>query len=219
VSALWVTHFALIAPWPALAVAVGVAAGVRQYRGASRLIGTLLLAATWLVVGAAWAGDVLSDVRYHQALSISGGLGAHSDAVGKLADWLVAANREPAAGDGHAETQPALRVAAMDWGIAAPVAFLTLGKITPVEAFGYAWQTDADFEDRLIRFVRDPNSIYLWRAPDEIIFDRSQAFRSVYEPFGLQEDIAEAFYERSGRPVLGATRLVPRGHSLNPPRP
>ena len=219
VSALWVTHFAVIAPWPALAIAVGVAAGVRQLRGASRLARTTLVATTALVVGAACASDVLSDVRYHQSLYLSGGLGAHSDAVEKLADWLLVSSRLPAAADRPAGTRPALKVAAMDWGIAAPVTFLTLGRITPVETFGYAWQTDADFESRLRPFVQDPATIYLWRAPDEIIFDRSDAFRAVYEPLGLEEDIAEAFYERSGRPVLGATRLVPRGQALNPPRP
>jgi hypothetical protein len=158
-------------------------------------------------VGAVWVGDVVTDVRYHQALAASGGLGAHSDAVEDLAGWLVADGRQGAP------------VVAMDWGIAAPVTFLTRGAVTPVEAFGYAWETDADFAARLSRFAGDPASIYLWRAPDEIIFDRSADFRRLYGPLNLEEDILEAFYERSGRPVLGATRLVPRGTAVNPPKP
>ena len=89
--------------------------------------------------------------------------------------------------------------------------------MTPVEAFGYDWETDADFAARLEGFVSDPASIYLWRAPDEIIFDRSEDFRRLYQARGLEEDILEAFYERSGRPVLGATRLVPEGTAVNPP--
>jgi hypothetical protein len=107
----------------------------------------------------------------------------------------------------------------MDWGIAAPVAFLTRGEVTPVEAFGYAWETDSDFAARLEPFIKDPGSIYLWRAPDEVIFDRGDDFRQLYGPYNLEEDILEAFYERSGRPVLGATRLVPEGTAINPPRP
>jgi hypothetical protein len=160
-----------------------------------------------LIVGAAWVGDVVTDVRYHRALAVSGGLGAHSDAIEDLARWLMAGERRGAP------------VAAMDWGIAAPVAFLTRSVVTPVETFGYDWETDADFAARLTRFVHDPASIYLWRAPDEIIFDRSADFKRLYQPLGLEEDILEAFYERSGRPVLGATRLAPKGAAVNPLRP
>ncbi len=107
----------------------------------------------------------------------------------------------------------------MDWGISAPVTFLTLGEVTPVEAFGYDWETDADFTARLERFIDEPTSLYLWRAPDEIIFDRGDDFRRLYEPRDLEEDIVEAFYERSGRPVLGVTLLVPKGMAVNPPKP
>jgi hypothetical protein len=92
--------------------------------------------------------------------------------------------------------------------------------VTPVEAFGYDWETDADFAARLEQFIEgEPTGIYLWRAPDEIIFDRGADFRQLYEARGLEEDILEAFYERSGRPVLGATSLVPEGTAVNPPKP
>jgi hypothetical protein len=226
VSALWVTHFAILAPWPPLAVAGAADLAVRRMRSGVEItqhgdrggrrdssilgvLGSKTLRAILVVaaVGAVWVGDVITDVRYHQALAVSGGLGAHSDAVGDLAGWLTAGERQGAP------------VVAMDWGIAAPVTFLTRGAVTPVEVFGYAWETDADFAARLARFVHDPASIYLWRAPDEIIFDRSADFRRLYRPLNLEEDILEAFYERSGRPVLGATRLVPGGTAVNPPRP
>ncbi len=206
VSALWVTHFAILTPWPPLAVAA--AAGLILRRSRLRLAGrgvSVTVALVALTVGASWAGDLITDVRYHQAMATSGGLGAHSDAIEDLARWLAADERR------------GMPVAAMDWGIAAPVAFLTRGEVTPVEAFGYGWETDADFAARLNRFIHDPRSIYLWRAPDEIIFDRSADFRGLYDPLGLEEDILEAFYERSGRPVLGATRLVPKGTAVNPP--
>lgn len=214
VSALWVTHFAIVAPWPSLAVAAAAdlffrrsrlrlpAPGVQvPGRGVNLVLGVALA-----VVGASWVGDVLTDVRYHRALAVSGGLGTHSDAVEDLARWLAEDERRE------------VPVAAMDWGIAAPVAFLTRGEVTPVEAFGYDWETDADFAAHLNQFIHDPDSIYLWRAPDEIIFDRGPDFRRLYEPLDLEEDILEAFYERSGRPVLGATRLVPKGTAVNPPQ-
>lgn len=208
VSALWVTHFAILVPWPALAVAAAIGLLVRRYElRVAQSRANLALILTLMVIGASWLLDIAVDVRYHQALSISGGLGAHSDAVEDLARWLVAGERRGAP------------VVAMDWGITAPAAFLTLGKVTPVEAFGYDWETDADFAARLGQFINEPTSIYLWRAPDEIIFDRGEDFRQLYEPRGLEEDILEAFYERSGRPVLGVTSLVPKGTAVNPPKP
>jgi hypothetical protein len=208
VSALWVTHFALLAPWPSLAIAAAAQRFVRRNHlrlSHGRVHLALILAL--MTTGASWLADIATDIRYHGALAVSGGLGAHSDAGEDLARWLAADERREAP------------VVAMDWGIAAPVTFLTSGKVTPVEAFGYAWETDADFAARLEGFIKDPSSIYLWRAPDEIVFDRSGDFKQLYETYNLEEDILEAFYERSGRPVLGATRLVPKGSAVNPPRP
>lgn len=209
VSALWVTHFAILVPWPALAVAAAVGLLLRRQRlhvAQSRSKPVLIL--TLVLVGVAWFGDIVNVVRYHQTLSVSGGLGAHSDAVEDLASWLVAEERSRG-----------VTAVAMDWGISAPVTFLTLGEVTPVEAFGYDWETDTDFTTRLERFIDEPTSLYLWRAPDEIIFDRGDDFRRLYAPRDLEEDILEAFYERSGRPVLGVTKLVPKGMAVNPPKP
>jgi hypothetical protein len=208
VSALWVTHFALMAPWPPLAIAAAASRVI--HRGGYRVLGKrvgLAIILTLAIMGVSWVADIVTDVRYHRALRVSGGLGAHSDAIEDLSGWLTedVRGRSP--------------VAAMDWGIAASVTFLTRGVAVPVEAFGYDWETDAEFAHRLESFIHNPSSIYLWRAPDEIIFDRSDDFKQLYEPLGLEEDILQAFYERSGRPVLGATRLVPEGTAINPPQP
>jgi hypothetical protein len=111
---------------------------------------TILLPIVLLaIISVSWLADIVTDLRYHRALAISGGLGAHSDAVTDLAQWLAASDRRGSP------------VVAMDWGIAAPVAFLTQGEVTPVEAFGYDWETGSDFAARLERFLWDPASIYL----------------------------------------------------------
>lgn len=206
VSALWITHFAILAPWPALATAAAATLVVRRAR--LQLTGkraSLAMILVVIAIGASWIGEVASDARYHRALAVSGGLGAHSGAVEDLARWLASDERRGVP-------------VAMDWGISASVTFLTLGEVAPVEAFGYDWETGADFAARLEQFIADTDSVYLWRAPDEIIFDRADDFRRLYEAYGLEEDILEAFYERSGRPVLGATRLVPHGTAVNPPQ-
>jgi hypothetical protein len=150
--------------------------------------------------------NLTSVIRYHLALAESGGLSTHSDAIYDLSGWLAAHPDRP--------------VIAMDWGLAAPVTYLTAGRVTPTEVFGYLWQPDAELTPRLQRFIAQPAALYLWRAPDEIIFDRSPEFKALYRPLNLEETIEAAFYERSGRPVLGVTRLVKCGTpGVNSPEP
>jgi hypothetical protein len=148
--------------------------------------------------------NLYSLLRYHQALAESGGLSTHSDAVYELSDWLNAQAEGP--------------VIAMDWGLAAPVTYLTHGRMTPIEIFGYAWEPTPNLDSQLVSFIQQPSTLYLWRSPDEIIFDRSQKFKALYRPLDLEETIEAAFYERSGRPILGVTRLVPQGTAKNPPK-
>jgi hypothetical protein len=106
----------------------------------------------------------------------------------------------------------------MDWGLAAPVTYLTHGRVTPTEIFGYAWEPAPALTSQLAASIQKSPTLYLWRSPDEIIFDRSQEFKTLYRPLNLEETIEAAFYERSGRPILGVTRLVPQGTAINPPK-
>lgn len=226
VSALWITHFAVLMPWPAVAIAVGGwflsqgpevggwGSGARGRRLGSKIAikpnyaprtthhvsrFTLLLGLGLLVIT-----NFSSVIRYHGALAESGGLSSHSDAIYELSHWL----------DEHAASP----VVAMDWGLAAPVTYLTGGRMTPTEVFGYLWESDTELTPRLQRFIAEPATLYLWRAPDEIIFDRSPQFKALYRPLKLEETIEAAFYERSGRPILGVTRLVPQGTATNAPK-
>lgn len=194
VSALWITHFAILMPWPAIALTISSWFIHRHRR---------LRIGLWPALGLLLVTNFLSTIRYHQSLAVSGGLGAHSDAIYEMSDWLA----------NHANGP----VVAMDWGLAAPVTYLTDGRVTPIEVFGYAWKPDVELTHRLESFIAQPATLYLWRAPDEIIFDRSREFKALYRPLNLEETIEEAFYERNGRPVLGVTRLVAKGTAKNPP--
>jgi 4-amino-4-deoxy-L-arabinose transferase-like glycosyltransferase len=216
VSALWPTHFALLMPWPAIAVVTGGWFIFSRTHHASRIPdlskaegeveGThhashithhvsrfILWTGLCLLVGV----NLFTTIRYHTALTESGGLGSHSDAIYDLSAWL----------DTHANGP----VAAMDWGLAAPVTYLTAGRVVPLEVFGYAWTTDAELTVRLKGLIDQPATLYLWRTPEEIVFDRSDEFKALYRPLKLEEHIEAAFYERSGRPILGVTRLVACG--------
>lgn len=203
VSALWITHFAILMPWPALVIATGSWFLVTQlqirppFKRPVRLVAGVAI--TLLVVA-----SLVTTLRYHAALTVSGGLSTHSDAIYDLSSWL--------------EQNAADLVVAMDWGLAAPVTYLTGGQVTPVEVFGYGWQSDVQLTARLNSFISHPEALYLWRAPDEIIFDRSGEFKALYRPQNLEETIEAAFYERNGRPILGVTRLVITGTASNPPQ-
>ncbi len=205
VSALWLTHFAILMPWPAIALSISgwyILSAFRSFTLQNSNIKLTVLVG--VALGLLVATNLFSVIRYHRVLAVSGGLSSHSDAIYHLSDWL--ARRHEA------------QIVAMDWGLAAPVTYLTNGQVAPIEIFGYAWQPNADLTNRLESFISQPDSLYLWRAPDEIIFDRSQEFKSVYRPLNLEENIEAAFYERSGRPLLGVTRLVKQGTAENPPR-
>jgi hypothetical protein len=198
VSALWVTHYALLMPWPAIALSLMGWLLLKLSPQRATLIA--LVVTLFLLVG----NHLLNTVRYHQSLSISGGLSTHSDAIYDLSDWLAVNANGP--------------VAAMDWGLAAPVTYLTGGQVEPVEVFGYAWESNRELTTRLENLIAQPAALYLWRAPDEIIFDRSNEFKVLYQPLNLEENIEEAFYERSGRPLLGVPRLVESGTADNAPK-
>ena len=199
VSALWVTHFAVLMVWPAIAIAVTGAEVARRLRPSRSARTALLLALALLLATEGW-----TTVRYHRALTVSGGLSDHSDAIYDMADWLNRNARGP--------------VVAMDWGLAAPITYLTAGRVTPIEVFGYDWGDVTPFE-RIVRpHLTARRTLFLWRAPEETIFHRSEEFQAMYRPLNLEEDILAAFYERSGRPVLGVTILVPQGTARNRPQ-
>lgn len=204
VSALWVTHFAILMPWPAIAISVGGWFGLAWLQRLAPRRASLLHILAGTGAGLLAATNLLCTIRYHQALAESGGLSTHSDAIYDLSEWLSRQAHGP--------------VVMMDWGLAAPVAYLSGGQVNGTEVFGYAWEPDIDLSRRLKKFINQPETLYLWRAPDEIIFDRSEEFKALYRPLNLEETIEAAFYERSGRPILGITRLVAKGTAKNPPK-
>ena len=206
VSALWITHYAVLLPWPALALTVGMWFILTNLDTLAPKLSAVFKISIWAVIGLLAITSLSTTLRYHVALSTSGGLSSHSDAVYDLSDWLA----EYAEG----------RVIAMDWGLAAPVIYLTNGRVAATEVFGYEWQpgTNVQLSERLQESISQPATLYLWRSPDEIIFDRSNEFKSIYHSLNLEETIEEAFYENSGRPILGVTRLVEKGTATNPPK-
>lgn len=188
ISALWFTHYALLLPLPALALAGGLSFAAQQ--AAPRWRGWLWVLAGVLAVGLI-TSDVQVDLRYHAILARSGGYHAHSDAVYRLAEALEARAHGP--------------VLAMDWGISAPVQFLTLGRVAPREAFGYESleAPDEGFAERLRPYLADPTVIYVFHpAEQEVYRGRAEAFNALAAEAGKQAAVIDVIYERSGRPAF-----------------
>ncbi len=190
VSDLFVTHYATLLPF--LLLTAGLAAGVLARAGGR--IGAALAIALVLV----WAGgDLAVDVRYHRALAQTGGHSAHSDAVYTLADYLA--------------QRPGAPVVALDWGMDAPVRFLTAGQVNPVELFGYDRldAPDPGFSERLKPFLARPETLYLLHAPSDIVFQgRREVLEALAAEAGRRVVQERVILERTQRPLFLVVRVT-----------
>lgn len=204
VSDLFITHYALLLPLIPLAggLAFGAlmqagreskgedgnrnAAGQRSgsARGALRALAVIAL------VG--WIGsDLATDIRYHRALTVTGGHGAHSDAIYALAKRL----------DSLGWAAPV----ALDWGLGAQLRYLTAGRVQPAEVFGYEnlAAPDPGYAERMNRLLDDPDNIYLAHAPEHTIFrERVNVLADLAWNRGLTLREQGRFNERDGTPLI-----------------
>ena len=207
VSALFVTHYALLQPL-ALAV-VGIALGAvlqeptgglaplrRTTRPAPRIgVSHLLVGAfflTWVAI------DLTNTFAYHRALAQSGGLGDHSDASYHLAY--------------HLRYNGMGAPIALDWGMDAPVRYLSAGTVTPIEIFGYASPAapDAEFANRLAPFLENPDNVYLLHSVDATVFQgRAAAFFDSVAAQGLTAVRQQVFSQRDGTPLYEIWKVQP----------
>jgi hypothetical protein len=199
VSDLFVTHYVLLQPMLVATAALGLAVwwGDSPPRAAPRPSAQQPARA---VVGAAVAAwlllDLASSVRYHYTLSVSGGLADHSDASYHLAYYLQY----------NGMGSPL----ALDWGIDAPVRYLTNGAVTPIEIFGYSSPSapDAEFGDRLAPFLGNPDNRYLLRAPSATVFaGRREAFLQAAAERGQPAALEQQFAQRDGAPLFEIWRV------------
>jgi hypothetical protein len=202
VSSLWVTHYAILAPWPALGIAVGIERAWRWWEGvmrrsstgwASKGPGGLLIGALVVVL---LIGEVWTDIRYHRVLTASGGLSAHSDASYALAEYL--------------DRQGYAAPLALDWGISAQVEFLTAGRVRPIEVFGYGWEVDPAFAERLAPFLASPDSVYIFHSQRETVFPRRDAFDHLVRQEGRVTHTEKVVTQRDGQALYLVMRTQGR---------
>ena len=157
------------------------------------MIGFALALAAWFMA------DLQTSLRYHRALAESGGYVTHSDAIDRLASWL--------------DEQDVAQPVALDWGIDAPVRYLTENRVEPLEIFGYARldAPDAGFEQRAQQFLADPSRLYVVRMPENTVFaGRREAMEALAEARGLKLAVVKAFYDRSGKTMFVLLDTEPR---------
>jgi len=191
VSDLFITHFAMLLPF--IYLSVGALMGFLSHHGGRVLTVTLVIGcAVWI----SW--DVHADLRYHAALARTGGHASHSDAVTLLAV--------------HLESTAIVEPIAMDWGIAAPVTFLTQANVRPLEVFGYAdlETPGVDFDQQIRKAMEDPSSVYVFHVPEEEVFHgRRERFDELLSDAGMMSVIDEVIHERSGRMLYVVARVQP----------
>ena len=140
--------------------------------------------------------DLRATAAYHSALSRSGGLVDHSDASYQLAfDLRYGGLGAPIV---------------LDWGLEAPIRFLSEGSVSPIEIFGYSSLLEADeaFDRRLEHFLDNADNVYLLRAPGNELF---QGRRTTFERLVMERNgrlqLEQVYSQRDGTPLYERWRV------------
>lgn len=208
VSDLFITHYALLQPLVLAIAGLAMAGGSgvpspadgARPEGSSRAGERPPLGISQLLIGAvfvAWvASDLASTVFYHRALAQSGGLADHSDASYHLAY--------------HLRYNGMGAPLALDWGIDAPVRYLSQGAVTPIEIFGYASPAAPDdgFAARLAPFLENPDNVYLLHSEGATVFaGRRESFLEAATRAELRPVLERTFAQRDGMPLFELWKL------------
>ena len=198
ISALFITHYALLQPLVIIVVALGLSTMI-GHSGKPNFLPHptrrwLLIAITVLWV----LFDLRATLRYHAALTRSGGLADHSDLSYHLAYYL--------------QYNGLGAPIALDWGFDASVRYLSQGTVSPIEIFGYGSPTapDPDFGQRLHLFLDNPDNVYLLHTPEATTFQgRRERFFAEINQGGGQAHLETTFAQRDGTPLVELWRVLP----------
>ena len=188
ISDLFITHYALIQPLTLAVAALGL--GLAWQRWGKARWAVVLLVVVWVGL------DARATLLYQQALGRSGGLADHSDASYHLAYYL--------------RYQGLGAPITLDWGMDAPIRFLSENTVRPVEIFGYESPAapDADFGARLDSFLGNPDNVYLLHAEGQTVFaGRREVFLAAVAAQGRTATLEQSFTQRDGTPLYELWRV------------
>jgi hypothetical protein len=202
VSDLFITHYALLHPVAIAIAGIVLGAFFEDWRLPLSQLGnfsTVYPRALVFIIVIVWLlGDGLATVGYHRDLTRSGGLSDHSDATYHLAY--------------HLRYNGLGAPIVLDWGLDAPVRYLSEGTVQPIEIFGYDSpdRPDEAFTLRLAPFLENPDNVYLLRAPGQSVFQgRREIFFEQVDQVGREAILERSFTQRDGLHLFELWRIRP----------
>jgi hypothetical protein len=137
--------------------------------------------------------QAMTSMAYLRALQTTGGLSFHSTAIYDVSRFL--------------ETRTE-HIVALDWGIAAPVEYLTNGAKAVEEYFGYEQAPPQDFAANLQKRFGQ-HELYVTHAQYQEAFVRRQAFLDAVAAAGLRAETVNVSIRADGWPMLEVWRVLP----------
>ena len=141
--------------------------------------------------------DLRATAAYHKALTRSGGLVDHSDASYHLAfDLRYGGMGAPIV---------------LDWGMEAPIRFLSEGSVKPLEIFGYTslLEPDEEFVQRIELFLDNVDNVYLLRTPgNELFRGRRAVFERIVRARNGHLQREQVYAQKDGTPLYERWRVL-----------
>lgn len=194
ISTLDPKHLVILLPFlPVVVVAAITLAWSRRSQTLSRRAFVVLS----LLAALQFGQDLRNDLRYHESLTATGGVGLFSSAHNQLASWLLANDiSQPLAGD---------------WGFMDNLSLVSAGEIRARQIFGLADPPPFPFtREQARRTLQNPESVYLFHAEEYAAApDRLAAVREVADELDLHLIGVATFTDGLGRPVIHVYRAVP----------
>ncbi len=197
-SDLFITHFALLTPLIPLIAALSFGEILLWAKGRRRGLRRLAVATAAVLITAWFATDAYTVVLYHRSLAVSGGYLAHSDAIYPLAAYL--------------DQQGYQRPVALDWGIDAPIRFLTADRVQPIDVFGYDRldAPDPGFMKRINPYLDNSDTIWIAPPPGRAVFKGRVEMIEALTAQGSKWLEQIRFSQRSGEPAYFVRRFFRR---------
>jgi hypothetical protein len=199
-------HHLLIAwPIPQALVSVALFGLVDAVSPASRTRAAAGLAVLGVAAAGLVGAEAMTTIRYHQALSRTGGTGLFSDAIYALASDL--------------EKPGAPQPIAMDWGFRRNLQLLTQNRVDPPEWFTYATPVGSEFEGNVRELIRRyPDAVYLFHVPESTQYPgHLEILEDVAYSHHLSPILWKTYYQRDGAPVYRIYTLKPAPQLFEPP--
>ncbi len=136
------------------------------------------LSAAALLMGNLWV-----DIRYYNSLHQSPGKGLFSTRIYSFVEEL--------------QQSGVSRVIACDWGLARQIYYFSRGRIKVDEIFGYSEDVPASFYTALESALREPETYFLFYAPQYSQFRRQEAFLKYVTDRGRLPE-ARTFHDLNG---------------------